>query len=81
MHTIVIYMAFKIPNSIGNILDMLMQTTINKEQIMQEAYKLIFYSSFMLIPRTLYRTLYFTVFKKSRYIFKKRKVIQNIYKR
>ena len=33
LHTIVIYIAFKIPNSIGNILDMLMQTTINKEQI------------------------------------------------
>lgn len=65
LHTVVIYMAFKIPNIIGNILDMLMQTTINKEQIMQEAYWLIFYCSFVFIPRTLYRTLYFTISRKS----------------
>ena len=65
LHTVVIYMAFKIPNSIGNILDMLMQTSINKEQIMQEAYWLIFYCSFVFIPRTLYRTLYFTISRKS----------------
>ena len=65
LHTVVIYIAFKIPNSIGNILDMLMQTTINKEQIIQEAYWLIFYCSFVFIPRTLYRTLYFTVSRKS----------------
>ena len=65
LHTVVIYMAFKIPNIIGNILDMLMQTTINKEQIIQEAYWLIFYSSFVFIPRTLYRTLYFTISRKS----------------
>ena len=44
---------------------MLMQTTINKEQIIQEAYWLIFYCSFVFIPRTLYRTLYFTVSRKS----------------
>ncbi len=65
LHTVVIYMAFKIPNIIGNILDMLMQTTINKEQIMQEAYWLIFYCSFVFVPRTLYRTLYFTISRKS----------------
>ncbi len=65
LHTVVIYMAFKIPNNIGNILDMLMQTSINKEQIMQEAYWLIFYCSFVFIPRTLYRTLYFTISRKS----------------
>lgn len=65
LHTLVIYMAFKIPNSIGTILDMLMQTTINKEQIIQEAYWLIFYCSLVFIPRTLYRTLYFTISRKS----------------
>lgn len=65
LHTIVIYMAFKIPQCIGNILDMLMKTTINKDQIIQEAYWLIFYCSFVFIPRTLYRTLYFTVSRKS----------------
>lgn len=65
LHTVVIYMVFKIPQCIGNILDMLMQTTINKEQIMQKAYWLIFYCSFVFIPRTLYRTLYFTISRKS----------------
>lgn len=79
LHTLVIYMAFKIPNSIGNILDMLMQTTINKEQIMQEAYWLIFYCSFVFIPRTLYRTLYFTVSRKSDTYLRK-KVVEHLQK-
>lgn len=65
LHTVVIYMAFKIPNIIGNILDMLMAQTIDKAQIMQEVYWLIFYCSFVFIPRTLYRTLYFTISRKS----------------
>lgn len=77
LHTVVIYMAFKIPNSIGNILDMLMQTNINKEQIMQEAYWLIFYCSFVFIPRTLYRTLYFTVSRKSDTYLRK-KVVEHL---
>lgn len=65
LHSVVIYMAFKIPNIIGNILDMLMQETINKSQIISQAYLLIFYSSFVFIPRTLYRILYFTVSRAS----------------
>lgn len=65
LHTVVIYMAFKIPNIIGNILDMLMAQNIDKAGIMQEVYWLIFYSSFVFIPRTLYRTLYFTVSRAS----------------
>ena len=60
-HTIVIYLTFKIPESIGKILDMLSQTNVNREMIMQEAYWLIFYCSIVFVPRTLYRTLYFTV--------------------
>ena len=32
LHTIVIYMAFKIPELIGNILDLLMEEEINKEK-------------------------------------------------
>jgi len=79
LHTLVIYMAFKIPNSIGNILDMLMQTTINKEQIIQEAYWLIFYCSLVFIPRTLYRTLYFTVSRKSDTYLRKR-VVEHLQK-
>lgn len=65
LHSVVIYMAFKIPNIIGNILDMLMQETIDKSQIMHQVYLLIFYSSFVFIPRTLYRILYFTVSRAS----------------
>lgn len=65
LHTLVIYMAFKIPNIIGNILDMLMQKAIDKTQIMNQVYLLIFYSSFVFIPRTLYRILYFTVSRAS----------------
>lgn len=79
LHTVVIYIAFKIPNSIGKILDMLMQTTINKEQIIQEAYWLIFYCSFVFIPRTLYRTLYFTVSRKSDTYLRK-KVVEHLQK-
>ncbi|MCI8345963.1 MAG: ABC transporter ATP-binding protein [Clostridia bacterium] len=65
LHSVVIYMAFKIPNIIGNILDILMQETINKGEIMHQVYLLIFYSSFVFIPRTLYRILYFTVSRAS----------------
>ena len=35
-HSIVIYMAFKIPQIIGNILNLLMQETINQEQIIKQ---------------------------------------------
>lgn len=78
-HTIVIYMAFKIPNIIGNILDMLMQTTINKEQIMQEVYWLIFYSSFVFIPRTIYRILYFN-FSRTTETYLRKKVVEHLQK-
>lgn len=64
-HTIVIYLTFKIPESIGKILDMLSQSNIDKNLIMQEAYWLIFYCSIVFIPRTLYRILYFTISRKA----------------
>ncbi len=64
-HTIVIYLAFKIPESIGKILDMLSQTNVDKGQIMQEAYWLIFYCAIVFIPRTIYRILLFTVSRKA----------------
>lgn len=79
LHTIVIYMAFKIPECIGNILDMLMEENINKELIIQEAYCLIFYSSFVFIPRTLYRTCYYTVSRKSD-IYLRKKVVEHLQK-
>lgn len=79
LHSVVIYMAFKIPQIIGNILDMLMQEVVNKEQIMQETYWLIFYCSFVFIPRTLYRKLYFTVSRKSDTYLRK-KVVEHLQK-
>lgn len=78
-HTIVIYMAFQIPECVGNILDMLNEQIIHKEQIWEEVYKLIFYSSFILIPRILYRTLYFTISRKADTYLRK-KVIEHLQK-
>ena len=79
LHTLVIYMAFKIPECVGNILDMLMEQQINQSAIIQEAYKLIFYSSFVFIPRSLYRTLYFTVSRKADTYLRK-KVVEHLQK-
>lgn len=78
-HTIVIYIAFKIPECIGNILDMLMQTTVNKEQIMFQVYCLLFYSSFVFVPRLLYRICYFTISRKADTYLRK-KVIEHLQK-
>ena len=64
-HTIVIYLAFKIPESIGKILDMLSQTNVDKQLIIQEVYWLIFYCAIVFIPRTIYRILLFTVSRKA----------------
>lgn len=77
LHTIVIYMAFKIPELIGNILDLLMEENINKELIINQAYWLIFYSSFVFIPRTLYRICYFTLSRKADIVLRK-KVIEHL---
>ncbi|MFR0822033.1 MAG: ABC transporter ATP-binding protein [Clostridia bacterium] len=65
LHSIVIYMAFKIPECIGNILDLLTKTTLNEAAIWQEVYWLLFYSSAVFIPRTLYRICYFTISRKA----------------
>jgi len=72
-------MAFKIPELIGNILDLLMEENINKELIINQAYWLIFYSSFVFIPRTLYRTCYFTLSRKADIVLRK-KVIEHLQK-
>lgn len=59
-HAITIYILYKIPSIIGNILDLLIQGNVSKEVIMNEVYSLIFYSVIMIIPRIIYRTLFFT---------------------
>lgn len=58
-HAMTIYILYKIPNVIGNILDMLISENISKDIIMKEAYSLIFYSVILIIPRIMYRTLFF----------------------
>lgn len=59
-HAIVIYILYKIPSIIGNILDLLIEGNTSKDVIMNEVYSLIFYSLIMIIPRIIYRTLFFT---------------------
>lgn len=58
-HAIVIYILYKIPSIIGNILDLLITGNISKDVIMKNVYSLIFYSLIMIIPRILYRVLFF----------------------
>ena len=69
----------EIPQIIGNILNLLMEETINQEQIIEQAYWLIFYCVIVYIPRTLYRTLYFTTSRKSDTYLRK-EVIKNLQK-
>ena len=64
-HIVAIYITFKVPQCIGNILDLLLEPNIDQTRILQEAYWLIFYSGFVWIPRSLYRTLYFTISRKT----------------
>jgi len=59
-HAAVIYILYKIPSIIGNILDLLIEGNSSKDVIMNEVYSLIFYSLIMIIPRIIYRTLFFT---------------------
>lgn len=59
-HAIVIYILYKIPSIIGNILDLFISGNASNDIIMTEVYKLIFYSVIMIIPRILYRVLFFT---------------------
>ncbi len=58
-HAFVVWILFKIPTIIGEILDLLLQGNTETEIIMQQVYRLIFYSVFMIIPRIIYRNLLF----------------------
>ncbi|MCI8482453.1 MAG: ABC transporter ATP-binding protein [Clostridia bacterium] len=59
-HAFVIYILYKIPSIIGNILDLFIQGNIHNDIILKEVYCLLFYSVIMIIPRIIYRTLFFT---------------------
>ena len=58
-HAICIYMLYKIPTIIGEILDLLLAGNNDKEVIMNQVMTLIQYSVFMIIPRVISRTFYF----------------------
>lgn len=51
---------FIIPLIIGEILDLVLQNTASTEEIMSKAYLLILVSAISLVPRTIYRFLFFT---------------------
>lgn len=78
-HAVVIYILYKIPNIIGNILDLLLSGNSNEQAIMNEVYSLIFYSVIMIIPRIIYRTLYFTIARTSDTYLRK-KVVEHLQK-
>lgn len=59
-HAVCIYILYKIPSIIGEILDLLIQGDIEQEVIMHHIYSLLAYSILMIIPRIIYRTLYFS---------------------
>ena len=79
LHIIIIYMSFQIPICIGNILDLLTYETIDKQMIINNVYWLIFYSSFIIVPRSIMRTCYFTVSRKSDSYLRK-KVVEHLQK-
>ncbi len=56
--TIAIYITLLNTQIIGRILDMILQANVSKEQIMQELYKLIFYSAIVFIPNTIKRNCF-----------------------
>lgn len=59
-YAIVIYILYKIPSIIGNILDLLIEGNNSRDIIMNEVYRLILYSLIMIIPRIIYRIMLFT---------------------
>lgn len=62
-HTITLYILLYTIKITGGILDMILQEGVTKEQIMQELYKLIFYSVIIIIPHLVKRFFYFIVSK------------------
>ena len=76
-HGIVIYILYKIPQIIGNILDLLMKADVSKEVIMKEVNSLIFYSVIMIFPRIMYRILLFRVARTSDTYLRK-KVLEHL---
>lgn len=76
-HAIVIYILYKIPSIIGNILDLLLEENVSKGIVMDEVYGLIFYSFILIVPRIIYRLLFFTKAKISE-TYLRSKVIEHL---
>ena len=76
-HGLTIYILYKIPEFIGNILDLLLSESINEEIIINEVYTLLFYSVILIIPRISYRILFFTRARISD-IYLRKKVIEHL---
>lgn len=76
-HAIVIYILYKIPSIIGNILDLLLEENVSKDIVMDEVYSLIFYSFILIVPRIMYRVLFFTKAKISE-TYLRSKVIEHL---
>ena len=54
---IALYISLLISQITGKILDMILQTNIAKEQIMQEIYILLFWSAIIILPNLIKRLL------------------------
>lgn len=76
-HIIELYLLYKIPTIIGDLLDLFLQENGNKSVIMDQVYSLLFYSVILILPRMIYRTLYFMEARSSDTILRK-KVIEHL---
>lgn len=60
-HTITLYIMLLLAQITGKILDMILQNNVSKEQIMQEIYILLFWSTIIIIPNFIKRLCYYGV--------------------
>ena len=78
------YISLLISQITGKILDMILQTNIAKEQIMQEIYILLFWSAIIILPNLIKRLFYYAVGRTSdmklrREIYKKLQYVKEDY--
>ena len=81
---IALYISLLISQITGKILDMILQTNIAKEQIMQEIYILLFWSAIIILPNLIKRLFYYAVGRTSdmklrREIYKKLQYVKEDY--
>ena len=82
--TIALYVLLLISQITGKILDMIMQSNISKEQVMQEIYILLFWAAIIILPNLIKRLLYYAVARTSdmklrREVYKKLQYIKEDY--